>query len=486
MAKWRFYGRSAQLIDLEKILRRGRWFFAQMTGRRRIGKTALIQHALPRQGRPVFYVQIPDSSAAGVLSAVNDALETFAVPAAKHPRPHSLGDLALLIEHLAEDGYVCVLDEFQYFSRRGFEEFCSRLQDVADRLAAKADRVPGGLLVLGSIHTEMMALLENRAAPLYSRCTDKLELTHLDVASVRAILKEHADARPDRLLFLWTLFEGVPKFYRDAFEQEVLGADRPALLRRLFFESSSPLRTEADNWFLHELRGHYDVALKFVARHPGRAHHDLMQAIRDASGDQTATIGGHLAILGERYRLIERKLPIFAKPDARRGRYYLTDNFLRAWLAALASPVAAVAFRPLDRLVAEADRRLADCEGAALEKLVGQLYEERSRGGIGDFPLGERIQGYWDKAGTELDLVALNEDEKRVRLASIKRDPDRLLENIANLKGHAERFLEASPRLRGWKAELVGVSVRLDAARRRVLSRNGVLPQDLDDLTQGM
>jgi hypothetical protein len=60
-------------------------------------------------------------------------------------------------------------------------------------------------------------------------------------------LKDHADPDPERLLFLWNLFEGVPKFYRDGFEQGVLDADRKTLLRRIFFESSSPLRSEAEN-----------------------------------------------------------------------------------------------------------------------------------------------------------------------------------------------------------------------------------------------
>ena len=91
-----------------------------------------------------------------------------------------------------------------------------------------------------------------------------------------AILQDHADPSPDRLLFLWNLFEGVPKFYRDCYEQGVLAADRPTLLRRIFFESSSPLRTEAENWFLRELRGRYDVVLKFVARNPGRMHNELV------------------------------------------------------------------------------------------------------------------------------------------------------------------------------------------------------------------
>ena len=46
--------------------------------------------------------------------------------------------------------------------------------DPADHgLAAKADQVTGGLIVLGSIHTEMVALLEDRTAPLYNRVTAK-------------------------------------------------------------------------------------------------------------------------------------------------------------------------------------------------------------------------------------------------------------------------------------------------------------------------
>ena len=59
-------------------------------------------------------------------------------------------------------------------------------------------------------------------------------------------------------------------------------------------------------------------------------------------------------------------------------------------------------------LLATADHlRLFEVEGKAFEKLVGHLYEERSRKGIGDFPLTERIKGFWDRGGTEIDLVAL-------------------------------------------------------------------------------
>ena len=485
MNSWKFYGRQAQLEELASILNRKRWFFAKVTGRRRIGKTTLIQQAMQAVGskNPVFYVQIPDSEPVGVISAVNDGLDTFRVAADRYPRPKDLTQLVKLIEAMVEGEYVVILDEFQYFNRKGCEEFCSLLQAAVDRLAAKANQVTGGLIVLGSIYTEMMALLEDRSAPLYNRVTDTIDLTHLDINSVLSILRDHADTSPHRLLFLWNLFEGVPKFYRDCYEQGVLSADRSTLLRRIFFESSSPLRTEADNWFLRELRGRYDVVLKFVARNPGRMHNELVQAIRDASGNPDTQIGGYLKVLIERFRLIEKKLPVFAKPEAKRSRYYVTDNFLRSWLAALANPVSAIAFRPVEQLVKEADQRLGETEGGALEKLAGQLYEERSRKQVGDFPLTQRIQGYWDRRDTEIDLVAVNEAEEVIRFGSCKRSPHRLLSDVNNFKGHVGRFLETMPRYREWKHQYVGIAPVLDADQRAVLARHDVIPQDLTDLT---
>ena len=488
MADWKFYGRKEQLAELERMLARKRWFFAKVTGRRRIGKTTLIQRAMQDLGsrQPVFYVQIPDSEPAGVLSVVNDALETFHVPAGHHPRPKDLLQLAKLLEGMAESGYILILDEFQYLNRKGYEEFCSHLQACVDRLSTKTEQVGGGLIVLGSIHTKMVALLEDRTAPLYNRVTDTIDLTHLDIGSILLILKDHAEPSPEHLLFLWNLFEGVPKFYRDCFEQGVLAADRQTLLRRIFFESSSPLRAEAENWFMRELRGRYDVILKFVARNPGRMHNEMVKAIRDASGNPEAQVGGYLKILIERFGLIERKLPIFAKSEAKRSRYYITDNFLRSWLSSLANPVSAIAFRPLDELIVEADQRLADAEGGSLEKLAGQLYEERSRKGIGDFPLTHRVQGYWDKADTEIDLVALNEDARTIRFGSCKRSPDKLLSDINNFKLHVDRFLAAMPRYRDWNKQYAGIAPVLNAEERAVLSRHGLISQDLNDLTQGL
>lgn len=481
---WSFYGRHTELQQLEQVLARGRWFFLQISGRRRIGKTTLIQQALQRAGiTRTLYIQIPDSDPAGVVAACNGYLETFGID----ERADGLAGLASLLGRLARAGHVVALDEFQYFHRKPLFDFCSMLQAEVDQLAAEAGKVPGGLIVLGSLHAEMTALIEDRDAPLFNRVTDVLHLHHLDTGSILEILHTHADRDPHRLLFFWNLFEGVPKFYRDAYEQGVLGADRREVLERLFFASSSPLRGEADNWFLRELRGRYDMVLQYLAAHPGCCSADIEAAMAALSGPGDARqIGGYLKILAERYRMIERRLPIFAPQRARSGRYYIRDNFLRAWLHGLQRPVSSVAFRPMQDLIARADERLQESEGHALEDLAAQLYQERSRRGLGDFNLSQRIHGYWDRGDVEIDLVAVDEDNRRLRVATCKRNPARLPAAVHELRRHAARFLSAHPRFAGWSIEYAAIAPLIDQSLRTELAAQQAIPQDLTDLTAGL
>src|SRR5271157_6094117 len=108
---WGFYGRTDELRMTAEIIGRNRRFFVKMTGRRRIGKTTLIQHAIQSAGKKaILYIQTPDSAPAGVLSAVDDALESFGVSLDQFPRLRTLAEFARLISSLVRAGYIVVLD----------------------------------------------------------------------------------------------------------------------------------------------------------------------------------------------------------------------------------------------------------------------------------------------------------------------------------------------------------------------------------------
>ncbi|CAA7618744.1 ATPase (fragment) [Magnetospirillum sp. UT-4] len=346
------------------------------------------------------------------------------------------------------------------------------------------DTSGGGLFVLGSIHTEMSAILEERNAPLFSRITDRLTLEHWDFETLFEMFAAHGIDDPHHQLFLWSLFEGVPKFYRDAFDQGVLIPHidhRHRTLRRLFFEGSSPLRDEADNWFLREFRGRYDTVLRLLARLGPCSHGQLAEEFGRAGTETEKQLGGYLKILVDNYRMVERQLPIFAGRKDRKGRYAITDNFLMSWLGALAKNVSAARIMPLEKPLAAADEALAAVEGFTFERMVRQLTVECSRKGLGDFALTEMVQGYWNSADIEIDLVAIDETNRRIRFGACKRNADK--HDTGAFEGHVGRFLDSREgrRFRDWTVEKALYSPAFTGSARTHLEASGYLCRDLDD-----
>ena len=155
----------------------------------------------------------------------------------------------------------------------------------------------------------------------------------------------------------------------------------------------------------------------------------------------------------------------------------------QAWLAAIAGPITALNFRPVDELVSTANQRLFDVEGRAFEKLVGVLYEERSRKRVGDFGLTKQIQGYWDGGQTEIDLVALDETNSIIRFGSCKRTAKRLLSDMPVFEGHVDRFLKQFPKFAEWTIQRVCLAPQISDELRQRLETSGRIAEDLCDLT---
>src|SRR5262249_26088623 len=108
-----------------------------------------------------------------------------------------------------------------------------------------------------------------------------------------------------------------------------------------------------------------------------------------------------------------------------------------------------------------------------------------SRKGIGDFPLTSRIQGYWDRSDTEIDLVALNETARVIRVGSCKRSANELLGDIPIFDGHVQRFLAQFPTYSSWRVERVCLAPRIPPDIRQSIESRGYVAQDLIDLTGG-
>lgn len=499
---WTFYGRTQERQEIARILAAPSFFLCSISGRRRIGKTTLIREALRRdlKGGRSLYVQVPDSDERGVVQVFRDALEDndllHIAKSDKRTKIGSISDIrdfhsmATSITSLCRAGVVVVLDEFQYFNRRSLANFTSFLQAEVDILR-DVRRKAGGIFLLGSIHTEMIAILEDQSSPLFNRVTHRLELDHWDFATVFQMFQAHGITDQRHRLFLWSLFEGVPKFYRDAHEQGVLrpGISRAETLQRLFFEGSSPLRDEAANWFLRELRGRYDSVLKLLARIQPCSYGQLMAEYSGSGVNDEQQLSSYLKVLTDRYRMVEARQPVFATGTARKSRYYITDNFLSAWLSALARNVDLARFQSTESAVARADKALEIHEGFAFEKMVRLMTEQVSRRGGGrDLSLAHAVQGYWNKPdGTdiELDLVAVDEEAGILRFGSCKRSPSKHdSTSLKRFAEHAQRFMstrEGSRYAADYEIEMAIYSPEFTEVQRRRYEDRSFICRDMND-----
>ena len=494
--RWEFYGRRDELGGLLERMRQDRWFFGAIHGRRRIGKTALVQQALntlaedESNARPALLVQLPDSNAADLAAVFRNSVREAGIESRLDggDRIRDLPDVAAAVGALCAEGTIVVLDEFQLCHRGPLSALPSLLQARVDRLQDRG--AAGGLIVLGSVQTEMEALLEDRKAPLFGRTTFRISLDPWDLRTVFEVCGKHGADDPARCLTLWTLFGGVPKYWRHFAETDGLDAipdwtDWAAeLCARLFLRSGALLREEGETLMGRELRRTYLAVFRTLAERRVCSHAELKEALPDQT-----SLGPYLKTLTRDLRLIDKELPVFAGDSSKGARYVVSDPFLRAWLAALQPACQAARISPAPEVVARLLPRLRALEGHAFERMVRDATEEASQAGGGDFPLTDRVRGYWNRPrsapkAVEIDLVAWNDDDRRVRFGSCKRDPDRHdAGSLRAFRGHVDRFLatRAGRRFQGWRQDLALFSPRFPEERRANLEAEGWTCRDLDD-----
>ncbi len=492
-AAWTFYGRNDELGGLLAHMRRSRWFFGTIRGRRRIGKTALIQQAIAILGtdRPGFgrwlLLQVPDSGPADFATVFRSAVHEAGLEATLEDS-HAVVDLpgvAGAVASLCRAGVTVVLDEFQVCRRGPLSGFPSLLQPHVDTLQ---DRDPvGGLVLLGSIQTEMQALLDDRQAPLFGRKTFDLPLGPWSLATVFEVARDHAADSPSRCLTLWTLLGGVPKYWRhfaEAGDLEGIPDWRDwaqQVCERLFLRTDSPLREEGEGLLGSELRRNYVAVLRTLAGRGPCTHADLQDAMPGLS------LGPYLRTLTQDLQLIEKQYPIFTDRRQRRARYAVSDPFLRAWLSVIQPACQAARIQPAAHVAERLVARLSTLEGLSFERLVRDAAEEASRAGTG-FRVTDRIRGYWNRprtpdASVEIDFIAWNEHDRVVRFGSCKRSAAHHdSRSLGAFRTHVERFIaSAGRRFAAWRRELLLFSPEFAVGRRAELEHDGWVCVDLLD-----
>jgi hypothetical protein len=97
------------------------------------------------------------------------------------------------------------------------------------------------------------------------------------------------------------------------------------------------------------------------------------------------------------------------------------------------------------------------------------------------------VKGYWNKPDgkdIEMDIVAINETDKIIRLGSCKRSSNKHTSTTLSLfDGHIARFkkTELGRKYNDWKIEKALYSPIFEEAQKQTLSNNGYICVDMLD-----
>lgn len=393
----RFAGRERELALLGKRLaevrRSGRGGLIAMRGRRRVGKSRLVEEFAQSAGCPcVFYTAVQEEGEAELVRFVG-AIERSEAPAAARIaaglRPETWeAALALAVEGATKSRpLILVIDELPYLAARE-PSIEAVLQAVWDRTLQRA---PVLVVLIGSDEA-MMAALTEQGRPLYDRARE-MTIEPLSPADVGELLGlEPADA-----LDAYLVIGGFPVLALEWGR----GRKLASYVRDALADPTSFLVVSAERALSAEFPTDAHARTVLGALGEGTGAHSRILGRTSLS---TTTVNESLHLLA-RKRVVRRLTPYSARAAPKTALWEIVDPYMRFWLRFVNRKVDLIERGRGALLVEEFRRDWPAFRGRAIEPIVRDAVE-RLLPDAARLGAARHVGGYWNRTGAiEVDLV---------------------------------------------------------------------------------
>lgn len=393
----KFAGRERELGLLEKRLaevrRSGRGALIAMRGRRRVGKSRLVEEFAQRAGCPcVFYTAVQEEGGAE-LGRFTEAIERSEAPRAGDARAGLRPETWEAALALAAGGatratpLILVIDELPYLANKE-PSIEAVLQLVWDRVLQGA---PVLAILIGSDEAMMSALTE-QGRPLYDRARE-MAIEPLSPADVGELLGlEPADA-----LDAYLVIGGFPVLALEWGR----GRKLASYLRDALTDPTSFLVVSGERALSAEFPNEAQARVVLGALGEGARAHSRVLGQTSLSA---TTVNEALHLLA-RKRVVRRLTPYSARAAPKTARWEIVDPYMRFWLRFVNRRVDLIERGRGALLVEEFRESWPGFRGRAIEPVVRDSLE-RLLPDAGRFGRARYAGGYWNRTGAiEVDLV---------------------------------------------------------------------------------
>ncbi len=311
----KFYCREEELSKLNKRYESGQFECIVIYGRRRVGKTALINEFC--KDKPTIFFSALNTTGKENLETLSKAIMNFERPDTEFAPEFKSYDSALeeLTALSSEQRLVFVIDEYPYLAKAK-PSISATLQHIIDHKWSESKMY---LILCGSSMSFMENQVLGQESPLYGRRTGQFKIEPLDYKETAIF---HPDLSNEDNSLIYGITGGVPHYINKLAVKDSLDE---ALLDN-FFDRSSYLYEEPGNLLKQELRepAVYNAIIKAIAEGASRLNDIAMRV-----GENSSSVMKYIKTLID-LGIVKKETPITEKPG-KKTIYFLVDNFFRFW-----------------------------------------------------------------------------------------------------------------------------------------------------------
>lgn len=325
-----FIGRKHELAALERMYQKSSFQMMIIYGRRRIGKTTLLNE-FSKDKEPIFYT--------GIESKDDSNLREFSEVVFRHYNPEASAPMfdsyAGIFSYITAEEkkrgqtgrLLIIIDEYPYIAVNQ-PELASILQREIDQEWNDMNIM---LVLCGSSITFMQDEVLGEKSPLFGRRTGQLDVLPLDYLTSAEFVPDYT---PEEKAVVYGVTGGIPKYL--AMFDPALSIDEN--ITNEFFMTSGYFYEEPQNLLQQEFR---DVSLYYAIVNAIGGGSTHVNEISQKTGFDTAKVSQALRRL-ESVRIIRRDVPILNEKNKKLTQYVLNDGMFRFWFRFVSRGISAI------------------------------------------------------------------------------------------------------------------------------------------------
>lgn len=393
-----FIGRERELASLNQLYTSERFEFVVIYGRRRVGKTALINRFI-KEKNAIYFMGVESNAKQNLENFSRNILEYGAGIQAETAFLSFQAALEYVFRLSEKERLILAIDEYPYVARAS-KSLASTLQLLIDKYKDTSKLM---LILCGSSMSYMEDQVLAYKAPLYGRRTAQMKIQPFDFADTCRYFRDFSEE--DQAL-IYGIVGGTPQYLLQINDRLSVEEN----IKNTFLNPISSMFEEPENLLKQEVRepALYNAIITAIATGASR-----MAEISTKVGEDTSVCSTYLKNLIS-LGLIRKETP-YGEKSSRKSIYSIDDNMFRFWYRFVPENYSVIARGASDLAYKRIRPNLPDYMGKVFEEICRQYLWKLLLSG--ESPVEFKELGRWwgndpsARSQTEIDIMGEQDKE---------------------------------------------------------------------------